>query len=176
MTDDETENLPVTAMDPDLEQTSLPLVETGQDVDGQAQLIDFGKGSDEKRGRGRPLGSKNKRAEDWADYILTQYRSPLILFAETYSRSIDSLKAELHCTTKEAFMIQMDAATRLAPYIHQRLPQAIEIETEKGLINLTMVVSQAYADVAKKKGMVIDQAQTVEIPDDTANEKAKQNQ
>lgn len=173
MTNDKPENLPNVTVNPDFEQHSLPLVETGQDVEGRAQIIDFNQGSDEKRGRGRPPGSKNKRAEDWADYILTQYRSPLILFAETYSRSIDSLKTELHCTAKEAFMIQMDAATRLAPYIHQKLPQAIEIETEKGLINLTMVISNAYADVAKARGMTIDQAQEVEIPKEITNEKAK---
>jgi len=157
----------------DFKQQSLPLIETGRDVEGLVRIIDFNMGSDEKRGPGRPAGSKNKRAEDWADYILTQYRSPLILFAETYSRSLESLQKELHCTAKEAFMIQMDAATRLAPYIHQKLPQAIEIETEKGLINLTMVISDAYADVAKARGMIIDQAQEVEIPEEITNEKAK---
>jgi len=156
-----------------MEQQSLPLIETGRDVDHfEAVEMDIDE-TGEKRGPGRPKGSKNKRTEDWTEYLLNNYRSPLIMFAETYSRPTAGLALELHCTLEEAFKIQMDAAKQLAPYVHQKLPQAIEIETEKGLVNLTMVVTAAYHDIQSKAKVEIIDAETIEIIDP---KKIEQNQ
>lgn len=146
-----------------MEQHSLPLIDSGRDVNHvEAVEVDLDE-TGEKRGRGRPKGSKNKRTEDWTEYLLNNYRSPLIMFAETYSRPTAALALELCCTLEEAFKIQMDAAKQLAPYVHQKLPQAIEIEGDKGLINLTMVVSDAYAAVQSNTGLKIIDAEIVEI-------------
>ena len=146
-----------------MEQQDLPLVESGRDVD-RMEAVEVGLDeTGEKRGRGRPKGSKNKRTEDWTEYLLNNYRSPLIMFAETYSRPTAALALELRCTFEEAFKIQMDAAKQLAPYVHQKLPQAIEIEGDKGLINLTMVVTEAYAAIQSNTGIKIIDAETVEI-------------
>lgn len=146
-----------------MEQQDLPLMESGRDVNHveAVEVDDLEAG--EKRGRGRPKGSKNKRTEDWTEYLLNNYRSPLIMFAETYSRPTAALALELHCTLEEAFKIQMDAAKQLAPYVHQKLPQAIEIESDKGLVNLTMIVTEAYAAVQSKTGIKIIDAETIEI-------------
>jgi len=156
-----------------MEQQSLPLIDSGRDVDHfeavEVELDDNG----EKRGRGRPKGSKNKRTEDWTEYLLNNYRSPLIMFAETYSRPTAALALELHCSLEDAFKIQMDAAKQLAPYVHQKLPQAIEFDTEKGLVSLTMVVSAAYDQIQSKAGLDIIDAETVEIIEP---EKIEQNQ
>ena len=146
-----------------IKQGSLPLVETGRDVD-HLEAVEVAFDDDgEKRGPGRPKGSKNKRTEDWTEYLLNNYRSPLIMFAETYSRPTAGLALELHCTLEEAFKIQMDAAKQLAPYVHQKLPQAIEFDTEKGLVSLTMVVSAAYDQIQSKGKLEIIDAETVEI-------------
>ncbi len=80
-----------------------------------------------ERGPGRPVGAKNKRTEAWVEFMLGQYRSPLVVLAETFSRTIGELAIELECDKVEAFKIQMAAAKELAPYVHQRMPQAIEL-------------------------------------------------
>lgn len=158
-----------------MEQQDLPLVETGSDVHhAEAVELDLDETGEKRgRGRGRPKGSKNKRTEDWTEYLLNNYRSPLIMFAETYSRPTAALALELACTLEEAFKIQMDAAKQLAPYVHQKLPQAIEIDTDKGLVNLTVVVTEAYAATQSNTGIKIIDAETIEIEEP---KKIEQNQ
>jgi len=95
--------------------------------------------ANERRGRGpgRPKGAKNRRTEEWAAYILGQYRSPLIVLAELYSMPVDELAAELQCEKLDAVKIQKDAAAALAPYVHQRQPQAVEVnQREVGVLIL----------------------------------------
>jgi hypothetical protein len=73
----------------------------------------------ERRG-GRPPGARNRRTEEWVDYLLSRYRSPLIVLAETYSRPAEVLAAELGISRAEAFAMQLTAARELAPYVHAR--------------------------------------------------------
>jgi len=120
---------------------------------GQLELID--RAADElalqgvsplarpKRGRGRPPGSRNKRTEEWVEYLSARYPSPLIALAETYSRPVDELAAELNCTKLEAFKIQIIAAKELAPFWHQKQPIAVAVEG--GLLNLFIEASPEIA-------------------------------
>jgi len=91
-----------------------------------------GGGGDGGRRGGRPKGARNKSTEDFRQYVLARYRSPLIAMAETFSRSVADLARELDCDRLEAFKLQLRAMESLAPYLHQRLPQAVQIEN-KGL-------------------------------------------
>lgn len=91
----------------------------------------------EVRGRGRPAGAKNKSTKEWQAFLLSQYRSPLVVLAETYSRDVIELSRQLSCSLLEAFKIQLAAAKELAPYVHQKMPQAVELG-EGGLIQLTI--------------------------------------
>lgn len=91
----------------------------------------------QRRGPGRPVGSKNKRTADWIDFILGRYRSPLLFLAETYSRPVEDLARELGCKPKEAFEIQVAAARDLAPYVHQKQPMAVEVSSQ-GLVQLVI--------------------------------------
>jgi hypothetical protein len=96
----------------------------------------------EARRRGRPPGSVNRATAEWRDWLLRRYRSPLEALAETYSRPVDVLAAELRCTLLEAMQLQQRAAIELAPYLHGKA--AVEVNlTGRGLVGLTIVTGQA---------------------------------
>lgn len=91
----------------------------------------------ERRGPGRPPGARNRRTEEWVDYVLGQYRSPLVVLAEIYSRPIAQLVTEIGCTREDALKIQIQAARELAPYVHQKRPLAVNVNAS-GVIQLVL--------------------------------------
>lgn len=105
------------------------------------------------RGRGRPPGAKNKRTEEWTEYLLGRYPSPLIGLAEIAFRPLTDLAEELGFNNPgpdgialrrakpqellELLRLQRDCMKELAPYLHQKQPMAID-GGEHGLIHLTI--------------------------------------
>jgi hypothetical protein len=115
----------------------------------------------EQKGVGRPAGSRNKRTQEWTEYLLSRFRSPLLVLAETYSRPVADLAAELGVTRAEAFALQLAAAKELAPYLHQRQPLAVNLDG-KGVMALTLWATPALEGAAEVgEGLVID---ATEIP------------
>jgi hypothetical protein len=96
---------------------------------------------------GRPPGSRSKRTEQWVDFLLSRYRSPLIGLAEIYSRPLVELAAELKCTPLEAMQMQLAAMDKLAPYLHQKLPQALQVQVEKAIPLILAVMPPGEADL-----------------------------
>lgn len=115
----------------------LPISEVGREI-----AADNG---ENPRGVGRPKGAKNRSTKEWTEYVLGQYRSPLIVLAETYSRSIADLAVDLGydlktitpAQRKELLQLQLQCARELAPYVHQKQPMAIEAG-ESGLVTLVI--------------------------------------
>lgn len=99
------------------------------------------------RRAGRPKGAKNKSTEEWSKWILSQYQSPLVVLAETYSRPVAELAAELSCDKLDAFKIQQAAAGKLAEYVHQKMPVAIEAKGE-GAVPLFFAVGAGMQQAA----------------------------
>jgi hypothetical protein len=89
------------------------------------------------RGVGRPPGALNKRTSDWVDHILSNYPSPLVFLAKTMARPVELLAAELGASKADAFALQIDAAKNLAPYVHQKQPLGVNVDT-RGVIHLTL--------------------------------------
>lgn len=114
-----------------------------------------------RSGPGRPPGSRNKRTEEWVEFIQARYRDPLIFLAETWSRPVDVLAAELGCPKDEAFKIQRAAAEAALPYLHQKLPQAVSIDAKSDL-TLQLVMPSADGYVARQAGVQIIEATIVE--------------
>lgn len=101
-----------------------------------------------RRGPGRPKGSKNKRTEDWTDFILRHYPSPLEALARIYSMSAQQLADELKCTRLEAIKVQASAAMALLPYMHSKQPIAVEIDS-KGVVTLVVTGAQPGDQVVR---------------------------
>jgi hypothetical protein len=71
------------------------------------------------------------------DFLLAQFTHPLVVLAQTYSRPVETLAAELGCSHLEAFQLQVKAAVELAPYVESRMPVAVNVDA-RGTIALTI--------------------------------------
>lgn len=102
---------------------------------------------------GRPKGAVNRRTADMVRYILSQHRSPLVVMAQTYTRSPRELAIELEMFARnddgsvkrgadgepllapgalvKAFELQQQSARDLAPYLHSKMPQAVELTSDR---------------------------------------------
>lgn len=89
------------------------------------------------RKAGRPKGASNKRTGLLRDYLMSRYAHPLEVLAQTYSRPVETLAAELGCSKLEAFQTQVRAAAELAPYIESKMPVAVGIDA-RGAISLVI--------------------------------------
>ena len=103
------------------------------------------------RGRGRPPGAKNKNTEEWRKFLLSTGRSPLEVLQQTFSCSIEQLARALGRDAPvtfdqalELYKLQIQAAKELAPYVHQKMPMAIDNGNGGGLIQL--VINQGIAN------------------------------
>lgn len=108
---------------------------------------------------GRPKGARNRSTDEWVNYYLGRYRSPLTALGELYSRDlrqlVDDLQkmADTHKTWRETkdggywervainpldvLKMQRDAAVAMLPYIHKRQPIALEVEQrQRGVVVL----------------------------------------
>lgn len=94
---------------------------------------------------GRPPGSRNKRSEDWARFILSRFKSPLVVLAEIASADLGRIAQELEVEPATALGIKMRAAESLAPYLHEKRPQAVELPDGAGL---TVVIQTGEAQQA----------------------------
>lgn len=85
----------------------------------------------EPRGAGRPPGARNKSTEDWRQFLLSRYRSPLLGAAEICNTHPVQLAKDLGIKPYEALQAWMTAARFLASYTHSKMPLALEIKDER---------------------------------------------
>ncbi|WP_374650313.1 hypothetical protein [Rhizorhabdus sp.] len=86
------------------------------------------------RATGRPRGARNRRTEEVRSYLLSRYAHPLEVLAQVYSRPVDALAAELHCSRADAMALQVKAAAEVAPYIEGKQPVAISITRKHDVV------------------------------------------
>jgi hypothetical protein len=94
---------------------------------------------------GRPPGSTNRKTQAMAAWLLSRYQSPLQGLAEAYSRPVQDLAAELGCTPLEAFRLQMQAMVELAPYLHGKMPVAVDLGGALPVLHLVPAEAAARA-------------------------------
>jgi hypothetical protein len=103
--------------------------------------------AERRRQPGRPRGALNRRSQDLIDYVLARYRSPVVGMVEIYSRPVGDLARQLGCTLHEAFAFQLEAMKHAAPYLHSKMPVALDV-TGKGLVALSIVDPSRIVEAA----------------------------
>jgi hypothetical protein len=139
------------------------------DPDGVGELAELA----ERRGRGRPAGSRNRSTTEWSRFILSRYRSPLIGLAEIAAATPAELQTALGgppttpgpgpdgavpqggITLAECLRLIMQAQASLAPYLHQKQPLAIDA----GGVGMMTIIIQ------KGEGTLMEGARIVPIDD-----------
>lgn len=97
-----------------------------------------------RRGPGRPKGAKNRSTQEWRDYLLAQGSSPLLQLLRVANANPIELATVLGCKPLEALDRILAAADKLAPYLHQKMPVALE----GGPQNLVQLVIQGNPELA----------------------------
>lgn len=83
---------------------------------------------------GRPKGSKNRRTEAVTAWLLTQHRHPLAVMMEAYSMAPAAFAKSIGIASPDAdtlldiVKLQLRMAEAVAPYVAQKLPQAVQVE------------------------------------------------
>lgn len=83
---------------------------------------------------GRPKGSKNRRTEAVTAWLLQQHRHPLAVMMEAYSMAPADFARSIGITAPDAdtlldiVKLQLRMAEAVAPYVAQKLPQAVQVE------------------------------------------------
>lgn len=83
---------------------------------------------------GRPKGSKNRRTEAVTAWLLTQHRHPLSVMMEAYSMSPTDFAKAIGIASPDSdtlldiVKLQLRMAEAVAPYVAQKLPQAVQVE------------------------------------------------
>lgn len=113
-------------------------------------------------GRGRPKGSRNRTTQDLIRLISETGRHPIIAMAEIVATPIDVIAKTLGCKKIEAAEYHRKVMSDLAPYVAQKLPQAVQITgANAGMLMIVDTRSQGQIDgldlvLAKAQGPVED--------------------
>lgn len=142
------------------------------------------------RRRGRPRGSKNRRTEATAAWLLQQHRHPLSVMAEAYSMTPAQLAERIGLrkvqpTTTAAdgtevpdgdpywpndvlldiLKLQMRMAETVSQYVAQRLPQAVQVDASAAFtVQFGGVSLPARGASAGNSGDVIEGQLAVALP------------
>lgn len=129
--------------------------------------------------RGRPPGALNKTTDDWKNYLLRNFRSPLIALAElatadpfALTRAIRAADKENRCdrdvSVMEVIVLQKAAAAELAPFVHRKQPIAIDAGEDKPLPMIQQLIvgadgvralfpeKHAYSDASDVEPLAIE--------------------
>lgn len=118
-------------------------------------------------GRGRPAGARNWITEQFDKYMAARgYVHPALMWAEIMSRPVELLSTELQVPLARAFELQMRASENLAPYVGQKLPVAVQIDTRGDFtLQIEGLSSGAAMPIAGAEGLTIEGA-ALPIADD----------
>jgi hypothetical protein len=95
-------------------------------------------------GAGRPPGAGNRATREWVRHLIDKHGSPLERLLEIAGMDPEHLREKLKCDRLEVFDRQLTALKEALPYLHQKLPQSIQVDGAP-LMAVQIAVSGAVA-------------------------------
>lgn len=87
-----------------------------------------------RRGRGRPPGARNRRTSEMVAYVERVLGEPLLVKAiRIVGADVRLLAKGLGCTRIEAAKLQVQVLLGALPYLHQRLPLAVDVQARQAV-------------------------------------------
>ncbi len=86
---------------------------------------------------GRPVGARNRRAEEVAAFVIRRLGDPLLHQAAIATMDVVELAARRGCSALEAGQEKRLAAMVVLPYLHRRKPLAVDL-TNHRVVHLTI--------------------------------------
>jgi hypothetical protein len=119
----------------------------------------------ERRGRGRPKNSLNRRNAKFRDQILALGPHPAIALQRAYSTPVETLAAQLDCTKLEAATLAIRAATELLPYIEGKQPVTVDLREKHDVV---LIMAGAPGVGTAELDAIADQVRNGDEPIDWA--------
>jgi hypothetical protein len=114
-----------------------PLTVHAEDVEAEPQRF----------GRGRPLNSRNRTNTELSRLVMHIAGDPLLAKARVAAMSLEDIRSMLGCNRKEAYAVRDKALDDLLPYIHSRMPQAVQVSTKVTPLSFTVPMDEGTAVV-----------------------------
>jgi len=113
------------------------------------------------RAGGRPKGASSRSTREWVRFLIETKGSPLEELLRIGFSDLEALRREIGADTRlEAFDRRLTALREALPYLHQKLPQAIQIEGAP-LMAVQIAVSPALAERLAQRPVTIEADQGV---------------
>lgn len=103
----------------------------------QLDLLGLRDVPEDKRPRGRPKGAISRRTQAIADYLLAKYHDPLEGLMQMASLGVEEMASALGCTRAEAFAEKRLCIIAALPYLHRRMPLAVDL-TNHSVVHLSI--------------------------------------
>ena len=148
------------ALDPPAEVVQLGLPGLVDEAAAEDKLLDV----ERQRGPGRPPGAKNQNTEAWRRWLLAPGRmSPLERLSVVSQANTQALARAWGAKPMDVAKLQVTAAIGLAPFLHQKMPQALHIDSEGGLpVMILGAMPEGMRVVESPDGLLIE-GEAVEV-------------
>lgn len=105
----------------------------------------------EPRGPGRPAGSRNRSTDEWRRYLLGRYGSPLERLLQVAMADTRELAKAVGLSVGAVWQEQLHAREVCARYLHQAMPQAVDLGGAPAAV-IQMYVDQRTYDLVQGGG------------------------
>lgn len=113
-------------------------------------------------GPGRPKGARNKRGEALGRLVIQQHGDPVMFLASIYGRPLDQVQQLAACSRKEALHLQLLAAREVAPFVHGKMPVAVDLNVRGDMV----LAIEGVTHTAEQIGELV-QGEFVEVGEDS---------